>query len=295
MPVNDKSLDRIHIYLPTAARDQLLHFRSTHPVKYFTIGGTRWEYIACGRGTETLLILPGGFGIGEASFQHILALEDVYRIIALTYPSTITTMAQMVEGIVAILAAENVSQAHVLGSSYGGMVAQRLVREYPEKVGKLILSHTGGPKAERAERSKKFVRVLRWLPMGVLRALLRLVTRKALADAPAQRAFWQTYSNGTIARLCRADLISRYQLAADFDATTKFTSDDLKDWPGRILILEGDNDPIAEARARQALKALYPQAEVHTFHGTGHSAPIARVEEYVSVIEGFLRQNGTHA
>jgi pimeloyl-ACP methyl ester carboxylesterase len=91
-----------------------------------------------------------------------------------------------------------------------------------------------------------------------------------------------------IARLNRTDLVSRYQAAVDFDATSAFTPDDLKDWPGRILILEGDNDPVAGAPARAALKALHPQARVHTFHGSGHAAPIAKLDEYVAVIRRFL-------
>ncbi|MBI5565787.1 MAG: hypothetical protein HY870_12905 [Chloroflexi bacterium] len=44
-----------------------------------------------------------------------------------------------------------------------------------------------------------------------------------------------------------------------------------------------------EAPARAALKALHPQARVHTFHGSGHVASIAKLNEYVAVIAGFLR------
>jgi pimeloyl-ACP methyl ester carboxylesterase len=118
--------------------------------------------------------------------------------------------------------------------------------------------------------------------------MLKGATRKSLKDAPEQIPFWETYSNEMIARLSKADLISRYQVAVDFDAHAAFTPDDLKAWPGRILILEGDNDPIAEAPARAALKALHPQARVHTFHGSGHVASIAKLAEYVAVIKRFL-------
>ena len=66
---------------------------------------------------------------------------------------------------------------------------------------------------------------------------------------------------------------------------------DLNDWPRRILILEGDDDSIAEALAREALKAFRPQAGVHTFRGTGHVASIAKLDEYGSVIKRFLHEN----
>jgi pimeloyl-ACP methyl ester carboxylesterase len=58
---------------------------------------------------------------------------------------------------------------------------------------------------------------------------------------------------------------------------------------GRTLILESDNDSIIPASERVALKALYPQAQVHTFIGAGHGASIIKREEYISVIGTFLQ------
>jgi pimeloyl-ACP methyl ester carboxylesterase len=289
--MNTLTYDRLYVNVPRAEKDLLLHFRAAHPVKHVTVAGASWEYIACGHGAETLLILPGLLGIGEMSFHHILTFESEYRVIAPTYPFAVTTVAQLMEGIAGILHAEGIDRAHVLGGSYGGIVAQCFVRQYPSKVSRLILSHTGGPKPERAETNKRFIRVLRFLPMGVLRAMLRLATRKSLKDAPKQRAFWEAYSEEMIRRVSKADLIARYQIAVDFDATSRFTPEDLANWPGRILILEGDNDPIAEAPAREALKAFHPQARVHTFRGTGHVASIAKLDEYVSVIKRFLHED----
>lgn len=287
--IADQAFERLYRNAPPAEKDRLLRFRSTHPVKRLTAGGTQWEYIASGRGDEALLILPGLLGIGEMSFQHILAFEGETRVIAPSYPFTLTTVEQMVTGIAAILDAERIDRANVLGGSYGGMLAQRFVRRYPHRVAGLVLSHTGGPKAERAPKNRKVIAVMRWLPMGLLRAMLRSAMRKSLAGAPEHVPFWEAYSNEMIARLTKADLISRYLVAVDFDATSAFTPDDLEGWPGRILILEGDDDPIAEAPMREALKALHPQATIHTFHGSGHVASIARLDEYVAVIRRFLR------
>jgi pimeloyl-ACP methyl ester carboxylesterase len=267
---------------------RLFRFRATHPTVCATAEGIEWEYIACGQGDRALLILPGLFGVGEMSFEHILAFEDVYRVIVPSYPPAITCVPELIGGIVGILDAERIDRAQVLGSSYGGMVAQCLVRQYPDRVGTLILSHTGVPRPDRAAKSQRFVTILRLLPMSLMRTMLSLSTRRSLADTPEQRAFWQTYSNEVIDQITKADLISRYCVAVDFDVSCAFAPDDLKGWPGRILILEGDNDPIAESGEREALRALYRQARVHTFHGSGHMASIAKLDEYVAVIEGFL-------
>ena len=289
--MNDQlAFDRTYRDVPCRAVDELVRFREAHPIQRLLLHDVAWEYLASGHGSEALLILPGLLGFGEMSFQHIQAFENNYRVIAPSYPLEMTTVKQLVDGIVAILDAAGIRQAQVLGGSYGGMVAQYLVRRYPQRVTSLVLSHTGGPQPDRAATNRKFVALLRLLPMRVLRFMLKGATRKALQDAPEQIPFWEAYSNEMIAGLSKADLIGRYRVAIDFDAHAAFTPDDLKDWPGRILILEGDNDPIAEAPAREALKALHPQARLHTFHGSGHVAAIARSAEYVAVIKNFLEE-----
>jgi len=263
-------------------------FRATHPATSTTVEEIEWTYIACGHGDRVLLILPGLLGIGEMLFEHILAFENAYRVVVPSYPSTVTNVQQLTRGIAGVLNAEHIDRVQVLGGSYGGMMAQCLVRQYPNQVDRLVLSHTGVPRPDRVAKTRSLLAILRLLPMGLLRAMLRLSTRRSLEDAPKQRAFWEAYSNEMIAQITKADLLSRYRVVIDFDLSCAFAPEDLEGWPGRILILEGDNDPVAEAPAREALRALYPQANVHTFRGSGHVASVAKLEEYDAVIGDFL-------
>ncbi len=273
---------------PLAAVEELYHFRATHPLKSITLDGVQWDYLISGQGRATLLILPGLLGLAEMSFQHITIFEQTHQVIVPSYPFGLGTLDRLVGGLAALLDAAQIERVHMLGGSFGGLVAQRFVRAWPERVRRLVLSHTGGPRPDRARTNQRAVTLLQLLPMGVLRFMLRGATRQSLRDAPEHSAFWEAYSAEMITRLTKADLVSRYQLAADFDATSRFTPADLHAWPGRVLILEGDNDPVAELPARDHLKRLYPQAQVHVFHGSGHVASIARLEEYTAVIRQFL-------
>jgi pimeloyl-ACP methyl ester carboxylesterase len=67
-----------------------------------------------------------------------------------------------------------------------------------------------------------------------------------------------------------------------------FTPHDLQDWPGRILLLDADDDPGVRPPMRAALRALYPQAQVHTFHGAGHAPFLSLPDEYFAVVGSFL-------
>jgi len=64
--------------------------------------------------------------------------------------------------------------------------------------------------------------------------------------------------------------------------------DGLQDWPGRIRLLDVDDDPGVRPPMRAALRALYPQAQVHTFHGAGHTPFLSQPDEYFAVVSAFL-------
>src|SRR5215216_7738242 len=124
--------------------EELETFRATHALKRVIVAGVSWDYIASGEGDEALLLLPGGAMVGEAGFTRIPAFEDRYRVIAPDYPY-VSTAALLLDGLAGVLDAEGVRVAHVLGPSYGGLVAQCFVRRHPERVRSLILTNTAVP------------------------------------------------------------------------------------------------------------------------------------------------------
>jgi pimeloyl-ACP methyl ester carboxylesterase len=65
--------------------------------------------------------------------------------------------------------------------------------------------------------------------------------------------------------------------------------DDLASWPGRVLILESDEDLVTPEQ-RDELRRYYPRAEVHTFRGAGHTPWMSHKEEYLSVVSEFLNR-----
>jgi pimeloyl-ACP methyl ester carboxylesterase len=135
------TFDEIYARVPREQVAGLKAFRLAHPYKQLTAGDMQWHYISCGRGEQTLLLLPGALSVGESTFPLITALENEYRIIAPSYTLSLT-MRGLCEGISRILEAENVNEVDVCGGSYGGLVAQYFVRQYPAKVRSLILLHT---------------------------------------------------------------------------------------------------------------------------------------------------------
>ena len=112
--------------------EELRKFRATHQPKHITVKGVNWDYIVSGEGGQALLLLPGGAMVGEAGFTRIPAFEDRHRVVAPDY-LTRAPLRFLLDGLAGVLDAE-VRVTHVLGPSYGGLVAQCFVRRHPERV-----------------------------------------------------------------------------------------------------------------------------------------------------------------
>ena len=262
---------------------ELARFRAAHPPVRTVVDGVCWEYVVGGQGATTLVLLPGGPGRAETSFQYILALEEDYRVIAPSYPAAITRADALVDGLRAILAYEDACPAHMAGGSYSGLVAQHLVRRHPTAIASLALSDTGVPCRGRV----KYLRVLRWLlarlPAPVVRTLLRLGTRRYVAETGEQSAFWHGYFHDLIGTLERADWLSRLDVWIDLDRQGASGT-----WPGRILLLHVDHDPLFGAADRAALLARFPRAWVVALGGGRHAASLGRAHAYIAAMRAFV-------
>jgi pimeloyl-ACP methyl ester carboxylesterase len=104
--------------------------------------------------------------------------------------------------------------------------------------------------------------------------------------------FWRRYFDRAIAEMTKADIMSRVRLQAEFGRHT-WSPDDLAHWPGRVLLIEGEDDPLFPPAARARLRALYPTAEVYRFQGTGHAAAVLKPQEYAEVVTRFLVGEGS--
>jgi len=103
-----------------------------------------------------------------------------------------------------------------------------------------------------------------------------------------EKEFWKSYSNEMLSYTTKEKGVSIFKCMLDFEQNYKFNKDDLANWPGKILILESDNDPSFHPSEQEAIKKLYPKARVHTFRGSGHLTFIVNREESIPLVRSFL-------
>jgi len=287
------AFDRTYEKVPAEHVARLKEFRLTHPYKQLIVGETKWEYISCGQGEQTLLLLPGALSVGESTFPLITTLENEYRIIAPSYALSLT-MTGLCRGLAYVLESEGLNQAHVFGGSYGGLVAQYFVRQYPAKARSLILSHTFVLTPKLAKPIWLVGKIFPAFPKRLFVPILRLRLDKMLlstlraANHP-EAEFWRAYLDEAIASdLMKEVFIHQNMCLLELTRQPQFTPDNLSGWRGKVLIIESDDDPAIKTRDRALLRSIYPNAQVHTFRDAGHASSILKREEVVSIVRNFL-------
>ncbi|MGY1617418.1 alpha/beta fold hydrolase [Geodermatophilus sp. SYSU D00691] len=251
------------------------------------VDGHEWRVLHSGTGPQVVLLLPGGAGQAEAEFQVIEALEPHVRVVAVTYPP-LRSMSALVEGILGVLDAEGLATVDVWDNSFGGMVAQVLVRAAPARAHHLVLGRTAAPDPARRRSAEAQRRILGALPAPVVRWLVRMAFTRLLRSLPeAERRSWTAYLEERVLPDAKARMTALSALAADFHARDRMAAADLAAWPGRVLLLEADRDELYGAMATR-LRELYPGAAVHRLAAGGHVSDAARVRDEAAAVVRFL-------
>lgn len=256
---------------------QLADFRTAHPPAALSHGGVEWRYVRGGTAGPPILLLTGALGLADLGFVTQSRLERHHRIVAPNYPN-ITSARELLDGLLRILDAEGVNRAHLVGGSFGGLIAQRLSQYAPSRVASIALTHTGV--AEAAGASPLALAMVRRIPARWMMSLMTKRLRGFLAGADPE---WFGLFDQEIRSMDHGAMLARLALGASLARWRDGTV-----WAGPTLIVESDDDPAVRPAQRAALRARYPQAQVVTFAKTGHLTPILDPDGYCGRVIAFL-------
>jgi pimeloyl-ACP methyl ester carboxylesterase len=284
------TVNRLYEGVPPEQLERLFKFRSEHPGKRINVAGVAWEYISCGNGTEVLLLLTGGLRVAEAAFGYIQMFEDAYRVIAPSYPR-LGTMGELVDGVVAILDAEQAPEAFVLGQSYGGAVAQVLLQRHPSRAKQVVLSGTAPLIAVgwKKHLNSLLLPVATLLPGRVVMRLFKRIVSPLITVDQSERAFWRAYLDELFTqRLTKADVLSHLQTTRDAQTNYVYTGGAKSGWRGDVLVVWGENDHLRTERGRRGMLDIYPQAQILVIAGGGHTVAMSEPVKYAAAVRRFL-------
>lgn len=249
------------------------------------------------------VIMIMGLGANATSWERqIPDLSREYRLIAFDNrgagrsekPTTPYTMPQMADDAAGLLDHIGVDSAHVFGMSMGGMIAQELALNHPQRVRTLILGGTmaGGPRAVIAgpQLIQQWASSAMLPPMQAIENGLRfLYSDEFIAqnkERLVQRALGMLHLQAPLHALQR-----QLMAVVGFNAHHRL---------GQIrcptLVATGTDDKIVPAVNSRILAEGIPGAELVEFEGAGHGFIAEKAAETNAAVLAFLgRHRRRHA
>ena len=238
------------------------------------IGGTTMDYIRFGTGTRILVMLPG-LGDGLRSTKGTaLPMAFMYREFAKDFtvyafsrknmlPEGYTTR-DMARDQAEAMEQLGISKADVFGVSMGGMIAQHLAIDYPEKVHKLILTVTSSrPNPILAESVDEWVSCAK---RGDHTALMDSNVRRIYSEDYYRKNKWLVPVMG---KLTKPKSYDRFFVQADA-CLTHDAYESLNQIKAPTLVIGGEKDLSLGDDASREIAAKIPAAELHMYAEWGH-------------------------
>ena len=258
-------------------------------LSHIQIGDLSIGYRRAGRGAA-LVLLHGFLCDSRCWFRQLEELSEHFSVIAWDAPGAGSssdppdpfTFADWSHCLAGFLDSLDVAQAHLVGLSWGGVLAQEFYRLYPRRLLRLVLADTYAgwkgsfPPAAVEQRLVRCERdsslppsefVSRWVPeMFTGRASPGL-----LAELSAILADFHPHGFRQMA-----------QSLADTD-----TTDLLSQIRSRTLVLWGDDDRRSALSIAEQLQRAIPDAALQIIAGAGHVSNMERPDEFNAHVRAF--------
>jgi 3-oxoadipate enol-lactonase len=201
--------------------------------------------------------------------------------------SGLLSMEDMVADVLAVMDAAGVEAAHVHGISMGGMIAQHLALDHPERVRSLVLSATtpGGmldkpPWQMLAATALRPVlgahRTWPWVAPMVYAERTRLGTPERVKDDLRIRSEQATSPRTTVAQIAA---IARHE--------TRSRLQELAGVP--VTVVHGDLDLLVPLSHGRALAEGIPGAQLVVLEGSAHVLPTDDEHGFAATVREHLR------
>ena len=260
------------------------------------VNGCEFYYEIHGQGDSLVLIMGLRRNV-EWWYRQIPALSRHFQVIAFDNrgagrsdkPVMEYSMQLFAQDTAALMETLDVPDAHILGVSMGGYIAQELALNYPSKVRSLVLGCTGcgGDRAVimSPERMEKFTANKGLKPEEILRKDMDIYFSDHYVSQNPEKI--EEFVEISMRHYQPADAFFR-----QFDACQRHdTGDRLNHLSLPTLIMTGDDDPLVPPQNSHILKKLIAGAELSVFAGGRHCFFIESADGFNQKTVDFLKAN----
>ena len=257
------------------------------------IGNTDMDYVRFGTGARTLVMLPG-LGDGLQTVKGTaLPMAWMYRMFAKDFtvymfsrrsrlPEGFTTR-DMARDLAEAMECLGIRKADILGVSMGGMIAQWLAVDYPEKIHKLILTVTApGPNPLLSESVEEWISLAQ---RGDHAALMDSNLRRIYSEGYYRKNRWMI---PVIGRMTKPKSYERFYIQAKA-CLTHDAREVLHQIRASTLVIGGEQDLTLGGDASREVAERIPNAELRMYEQWGHGL-YEEAKDFNRVVFDFLRK-----
>ncbi len=250
------------------------------------------DYIRFGHGPRTLVMLPGvgdglktvrGMAVPFAALYRAM-LEDftVYAFSRRRVLAPGMSTRDMAVDLNLALESLGLSGAAVLGVSQGGMIAQWLAIDHPDKVAKLVLTVT---LAKPNATIEEVVRV--WMDKACLEDYRGIMVDTALRSYSEKRLRKERFVYGLLGSVGKPKSFERFLIQAQSCATHD-AYEQLERISCPTLVIGGTDDRIVTGKASREIAERIPDCELFMYEGLGHGL-YEEAPDFVDRVMAFCR------
>jgi len=259
------------------------------------INGVKINYRVQGQGEPLIMIMGAGSNQSGWRFQ-IGLFKKYFRVITFDNrgvgksdkPAGPYTMRMMADDTIGLMDHLGIEKAHVLGGSMGGMIAQELAINYPERVDKLVLAGAFARRDGVSGFSSEIDKAIE-------------VYERSSRDKASQRRLFGVFMDSVFNKwFYRVFMASLMKAAIRFSATKGVAEQfeailghDAADRLGMIkastLVITGTEDRAIKPVSSDVIAGLVPKAKLVKVQGGGHNFPVEMRGEFNKEVLDFLR------
>jgi 3-oxoadipate enol-lactonase len=257
------------------------------------VNGINIDYKVEGQGEP--LILISGFPSTNWRYQTV-AFKKYYRTITFDNrgsgksdkPAGPYTMKMMADDTVGLMDHLGIEKAHVLGVSAGGMIAQELAINHPERVNKLVLACTfarrDGTSGFSSEINKAIEAYERSPRDKASQRKLAYINMDAVFNKWSYRVFILPFAKLAIRFSAIKDSAEQSDALSKHDA-----ADRLGMIKASTLVLTGTEDRLVNPVSSEVIANLIPKGKLVKVSGGGHSFMMEMSSEFNREVLDFLK------
>jgi 3-oxoadipate enol-lactonase len=257
-------------------------------------GAIEMFYDQSGPEDAPVVCLNHCFGADHRYWDHHLAAFGGFRVLRYDTrghgqsdaPAGHYSLSMIASDIAGLLDALKIDRVHFCGVSMGGMIAQTLALEHPDRLVSLMLVNTTCEYTD-AQRVLWRDRADMALSDGIEAVHAVLMDRWFTQDAAASRLPGYVYMEETFRRFKPSSFDSVIEAMRGLDTVARLPGINVP-----TMVVATPDDPGAPTEVSKKMAAAIPGAELHWLEPARHLATLEHPERFNALARGFLARVG---